>query len=146
MNPTMKKDKIELIICLALAALLILIGYLTFGKHYRQVNDAIENDGIYTIGTVTHLSKIKGKNNYTTIRFEFEHDGRIIKGSARNGKYFNEAIVGKQYAVRYVPDMITQKSFTDYAKIYINVPIPQEFIIEQIIQYLSERDSTIKDN
>ena len=61
MNPTMKKDKIELIICLALAALLILIGYLTFGKHYRQVNDAIENDGIYTIGTVTSNTSLQSQ-------------------------------------------------------------------------------------
>ena len=91
------------------------------------------------------LSQRKGLGSLFSLVFEFDHEGRTIVGSIRNDKYFNQAVIGKKYVVRYVPEKITEKTFTDYAKIYIDIPVLQEHIDGQDIQDYAARDSTIKE-
>lgn len=125
----------------------LLIGLFLYARYFRQVNTVIDSDGIFTTGTVTHLGRVRGKNNYTTIYFEFYHEGRRHVGSNRNDVFFKYAVEGKQYFVKYVPDKLTEKPPTDYARIYIDLPVSQYMTEqekreqEQYIQYLKQRDS-----
>lgn len=133
-----KAKKITPWISIGLGLLLLISAYLISGRHNRQIREIIETDGVYTIGTITHIS-----NKYATITFEFEHEGRTIIGNVHNDQYFEYAVIDRQYVVRYVPEKITERDITDYAIIYINVPIPQDYIIDQIIKSLAKQDSTI---
>ena len=133
-----KAKKITPWISIGLGLLLLISAYLISGRHNRQIREIIETDGVYTIGTITHIS-----NKYATITFEFEHEGRTIIGNVHNDQYFEYAVIDRQYVVRYVPDKLTDKTTTNYARIYLDVPIPQDYIIDQIIKSLAKRDSTI---
>lgn len=125
----------------------LLIGLFLYARYFRQVNTVIDSDGIFTVGTVTNLVVMKGKASHTELYFEFYHEGRKHIGSNWNDKFFEYAVEGKQYYVKYVPDKLTEKVPTDYARIYIDLPVSQYMTEqekreqEQYIQYLKQRDS-----
>lgn len=122
----------------------LLIGLFLYARYYRQVNASLDSDGVFTIGTVTKLGKVRGQNNYTTIYFEFYHEGRRHVGNNRNDVFFKYAVEGKQYYVKYVPEKLTERIPTSYARIYIDFPVTQDYYDEQqeaYIQYLKQRDS-----
>lgn len=143
----MKRDTKIGIITWVSPSILLLIGLFLYARYFRQVNASLDSDGVFTIGTVTNLGKVRGQNNYTTIYFEFYHEGRRHVGSNRNDVFFKYAVEGKQYYVKYVPEKLTEKIPTDYARIYIDLPVTQ-YMTEQekreqeaYIQYLKQRDS-----
>ena len=136
------KNKTNLVTTVILVAI-FLIGALVYGIHNRHINEIIDNEGVYGIGTVINEGIVGGNHSYTLIQFEFYHEGRRYVGISQDNELFGLAVEMRQYVVRYVPDKLTDKTTTNYARIYLDVPIPQDYIIDQIINSLAKRDSTI---
>ena len=137
MKERLKIGLLELIIIIVIGIPLILT--------IRETKASIEKDGIYTTGTVTDLSRSRGKGaGQSHIRFEFEHNGRMISAINVNDKYFHYAVVGRKYLVRYVPEKIKKRPVTSYAYIFIQIPVPHGYTDQEFVRMVEKRDSVYR--
>ncbi|MBN1990517.1 MAG: hypothetical protein JW783_14025 [Bacteroidales bacterium] len=94
----------------------------------QEQNDLILENGIETVGTV--IDRFYGSNNtgkQFSVRFDFNVNGKIYTGLAsfgNNSYYYDKAIIGMKYLVRYIPD--APNKFKN-SMIYIDQPILNEF-------------------
>lgn len=119
----MKKK--DLIIYVFLFA--ILIPLLFYFKKINQEQDSlIFEKGIETIGTV--IDRSYGSDNtgrQFSIRFDFQVGDKTYIGYTslgNNRHYYDKAIIGMKYLVRYIPEEPNKNS-----KIYIDNPVMIEF-------------------
>jgi len=84
------------------------------GKVERETRANIELYGIETVGTVIH--KFRSDGSYS-VRFEYEHNGEIFWRTPNASREFENAIVGMQYVVKFLPNNPKK------ARIFIDKPV-----------------------
>jgi hypothetical protein len=122
----MKKRKKEILIMI----LAIAIGFpllWAIGKMNQQQKDLIETAGIETVGTV--VQKSFGADNTGRqyfLKFDFFFEDTLVLGYIQfnNSYYFDKAIIGMKYKVRYIKD---NPHKLKNSEIYIDLPILEEF-------------------
>ncbi len=110
-------------------SLLILAFVLLFflGKENRNQDALILNKGIETTGTV--IDRSYGSSNsgkQFSIRFDFRVKNKTYIGVAslgNNKHYYNKAIIGMKYTVRYLPQ---EPDKLKNSRIYIDTPVFSE--------------------
>ena len=82
-----------------------------------------------------------------SVRFIFNQDGNWIQGMFYGEEYYEKAIVGMKYKVKYRPDETKNSSVNHSAVIYVDEPITSEYrnIIQTrewlLNEYYSDRTS-----
>ena len=87
-------------------------------------------NGEETIGIVVKRStsrSVKPGTGSSTVDYIFKQDGKWIKGTYYGKEYYEKAIVGMKYKVKYRPDETKNNVVNHSSVIYIDEPIMSEY-------------------
>lgn len=111
-------------------AIVCIIG--TFYFTSAQHDDLHEThlNGEETIGIVVKRStsrSVKPGTGSSTVDYIFKQDGKWIEGTYYGKEYYEKAIVGMKYKVKYRPDETKNNVVNHSSVIYIDEPIMSEY-------------------
>ena len=111
-------------------AIVGIIGTLYFTSSKHDDLHETHLNGEETIGIVVKRStgrSVKPGTGSSKVDYVFNQDGKWIQGTYYGREYYEKAIVGMKYKVKYRPDETTNSVVNHSAVIYLDEPISSEY-------------------
>ena len=107
-----------------------IIGTLYFTSSKSDDLQETHLNGEETIGIVIRRSSSRSTQPGTgskSVKFIFNQDGKWIQGTCYGENYYEWAIVGMKYKVKYRPDETKNNTVNHSSVIYVDEPITSEY-------------------